>query len=76
MSGKGSSRDHAGGLVGVSSRTVGHWVQDFETQTFVSESKRGRHSKTKSPLNDEEFCSEFKAHVKENTRKKGALTYL
>ena len=68
---KGPSRDHAAGLVGVSSRTIGQWALDFETTTYIQESKRGRHSKTKTPINDELFCYEFKAHVKENTRKRG-----
>ena len=68
---KGPSRDHAAGLVGVSSRTIGQWALDFETTTYIQESKRGRHSKTKTPINDESFCLEFKAHVKENTRKRG-----
>ena len=76
MRGKFSSREHSAALVGVSSRTIGQWVLDFETSTFIRESKRGRHSKTKTPINDEDFCAEFRSHVKENTRKKGVCTYL
>ena len=71
--GKRSSQTYAAGLVGVSHWTIQKWANEFETTTFLVESKRGKHSKTISPINDEAFCAEFKDHVKENSRKRGIV---
>ena len=71
VGGKRKSLEHSALLVGLSSRTIGNWVREFETTTFIVESKRGRHAKTVTPINDEGFRAEFKSHVKENSRKPG-----
>ena len=55
----------------MSARTVGTWAREFEASTYLKESKRGKHSKTPSPMNSPEFREEFKAYVKENSRKSG-----
>ena len=69
--GRRKAKEHAANMVGMSKWTIAEWVRDFETHTFLVESKRGRHSKTVSPINNETFRAEFKAHVKENSRKSG-----
>ena len=71
FAGKRCARELAASLVGVSPKTVGRWARDFETLTFVQDSQRGRHSKTTSPITDPKFREEFKAYVKENSRKSG-----
>ena len=56
--------------VQVTERTIRAWVADFELMCFVRDSKRGKHSKTLSPImNDLEFKEKFKEHVKCNSRK-------
>lgn len=58
--------------VKVTERTVSNWVADFELMTIVRDSKRGKHSKTMSPITeDPEFREEFKDYVRQNSRKKG-----
>ena len=60
--------------VKVAPRTVRSWVQDFEASEFIAESRRGCHTKTTSPiLEDEEFREEFKQHVRENSREQGKI---
>ena len=68
---KQKSREHAGTLVALSPRTIAEWVRDFETTTYITESRRGKHSKTVSPINNPSFREEFRTHVKENSRKSG-----
>jgi len=68
---KQKSREHAGTLVALSQRTIAEWVRDFETTTYITESRRGKHSKTVSPINNPSFREEFRTHVKENSRKSG-----
>ena len=55
--------------VKVTERTVRRWVEDFELVSFVRDSKRGRHSKTVSPMENPEFKPMFKDYVKLNSRK-------
>ena len=69
--GKFCARKHAANLVDVCARTVGIWVREFEALTHLKESQRGKHSKTASPMNSPEFREEFKAYVKDNSRKSG-----
>ena len=76
LGGKRKSAEHAANLVGLSLWTVADWVREFETTTFLVESKRGRHAKTATPINDEGFRAEFKAHVKENSRLSGIFIWL
>ena len=60
--------------VSVATRTVRSWVQDYEATQFIAESRRGRHSKTSSPiLEDLEFREEFKEHVRQTSREQGKL---
>ena len=54
-------------------RTVLKWRSQFETQTYLEECHRGKHSKTKSPITDPLFRDEFRAHVKIISMKKGEL---
>ena len=69
--GKFKARAHAAMLVGVCARTIGTWARDFEALSYLKESQRGKHSKTISPINSQEFREEFKTYVKENSRKSG-----
>ena len=58
--------------VKVCTRTVRAWVQDYEATQYILQSKRGRHSKTSSPiLEDLEFRERFKEHVRLNSRVQG-----
>ena len=58
--------------VKVTEKTVRNWVSDFEMMTIVRESRRGKHSKTMSPIADDpEFKLKFKEYVKTNSRKQG-----
>ena len=55
-------------------RTVSNWVADFELLTIVKDSKRGKHSKTMSPITeDPEFREMFKDYVRQNSRKAGKI---
>ena len=49
------------------------WVREFEMMEYViTDSKRGKHSKTASPiLNDPDFREEFKNYVKTSSCEKG-----
>ena len=69
--GKQLAREHAGSLVGLSPRTIAEFARDFETSTYIKESRRGKHSKNPTPINDPTFREEFKSHVKQNSRKSG-----
>ena len=63
--------------VNVATRTVRSWVQDYEATQFIAESRRGRHSKTSSPiLEDFEFREEFKEHVRQTSREKGKIEFV
>ena len=56
----------------VTEKTVRTWVKDFDMMMVVRESKRGKHSKTMSPImNDPDFKAQFKEYVKSNSRKQG-----
>ena len=62
----------AADIVKVAPKTVRMWVQDFEVSEFIAESRRGRHSKTSSPIvDDPEFREMFKDYVRNNSRKQG-----
>ena len=53
-------------------KTVRNWICDFEVTNFMKMSHRGKHSKTTSPIVDnDEFKTLFKSFVKENSRKQG-----
>ena len=71
VGGKHQARVHAGKLIGISGRTIGVWVREFELKTYLVESRRGKHSKTVSPITNADFREEFKSYVKENSRKSG-----
>ena len=53
--------------------TIRAWVREFEMMEYViTDSKRGKHSKTASPiLNDPDFREEFKNYVKTSSCEKG-----
>ena len=58
--------------VKVTEKTIRNWVADFELMTIVRDSKRGKHSKTISPIvENPEFKDKFKDFVKTNSRKPG-----
>ena len=60
--------------VKVNKNTVRNWVDNYETMKFITESSRGRHSKTRSPIiEDPQFKAEFKEFVKNNSRKPGKI---
>ena len=75
VGGKQKSREHSATLLGLSTRTVGDWVRDFEVTTYIVDSRRGKHSKTLTPINNPGFRQEFKDHVKQNSRKSGLFQY-
>ena len=58
--------------VNVTEKTVRNWVSDFEMMTIVRETRRGKHSKTMSPIvDDPEFKFKFKDYVRTNSRRRG-----
>ena len=57
--------------VGVSKRTVGRWVLEYLCEEEVKKSKRGRHSKCDSPIDDAEFRASFCEHVRSHAKPKG-----
>ena len=60
----------------VSLRTIIHWIKEFEALSYIRDSRRGKHSKTYSPiLEDDDFREEFKSHVRENSKKQGNLIF-
>ena len=63
----------AASTVGVAESTIRAWVREFEMMEYViADSKRGKHSKTASPiLNDPDFREEFKNYVKTSSCEKG-----
>ena len=64
----------AAGIVKVAPKTVRMWVQDFEASECIADSRRGRHSKTSSPIvDDPEFRELFKNYVRNNSRKQGTI---
>ena len=57
-------------------KTVRMWIREFEALDYIRESQRGHHSKSYSPiLQDDDFRDKFKAHIKENCRKQGKIQY-
>ena len=58
-------------LAGVSVSSVYRWVADFKTTFVISESKRGKSSSVKSPIDNEDFQKIFKDYVKANARPLG-----
>ena len=64
--------NNAAEIVKVAPKTVRMWVQDFEASECIAESRRGRHSKTSSPIvDDPDFREMFKDYVRSNSRKQG-----
>ena len=59
--------------VKVTERTIRKWVEDFELVEILRDSKRGKHSKTISPMDNPDFKAKFKEYVKTNSRKPGKL---
>ena len=56
----------------VSMRTFIYWIKEWEALSYIRDSRRGQHSKTYSPiLEDDKFREEFKSHVRENSKKQG-----
>ena len=65
----------AADLVNVTEKTIRNWVADFELTTIVRKSKRGKHSKTLSPIVDNpDFKLKFKEYVKASSRRQGVYT--
>ena len=59
----------------VNVKTIQRWIKDFEAMSYIRESQQGKHSKTYSPiLEDESFREDFKAYVKENSKKRGTFS--
>ena len=58
-------------LVGVSVSSVYRWVSEFKTSLVIGESKRGKHSSVKSPMDDENFRKMLTNYVKEYARPHG-----
>ena len=62
----------AADLVNVTEKTIRNWVADFELTTIVRKSKRGKHSKTMSPIVDNpDFKLKFIEYVKATSRRQG-----
>ena len=61
-------------IVKVHTDTIREWVREFEMDKFIIDSRRGKHSKTSSPiLEDLEFREQFRSHVRETARIQGSL---
>ena len=61
-----------GDRLNINDKTVRNWTIDFEIRNAMILSNRGKHSKTRSPITDDaDFKTDFKAFVKENSRKQG-----
>ena len=58
-------------ISGVSVSSVYRWVLDFKTELTIKESRRGKSSSVKSPMDDDEFKKMFTKYVKENARPVG-----
>ena len=57
--------------VGVSVRSMQRWVLDYWCEEEVTKSKRGKHSKVESPLDDPEFRAAFSQYVRSHAKPKG-----
>ena len=56
---------------GVSVSSVYRWVGEFRNDFVISESRRGKSSSVKSPMDDDNFKDMFRKYVKENARPVG-----
>ena len=73
---RGSIFEKVSSKIHVHAQTVRDWIREFEGSNCLSESQRGKHTKTSSPiLDNQEFRDEFKAYVKENSKIKGLLFF-
>ncbi|KAF4685094.1 hypothetical protein FOZ60_006864 [Perkinsus olseni] len=57
-------------LLGVSSKSLAAWTRDYEVNFEIAESKRGKHSKTFSPMYEENFAGfrdNLVSYIKENS---------
>ena len=57
--------------VGVSCRTMRKWVLEYWSEEDMKKSKRGRHSKVESPIDDIEFKAAFCQYVRAHAKPKG-----
>ena len=57
--------------VGVSVATMKRWVLDYMCEEEVKKSKRGKHSKVVSPIDDPEFKAAFSQYVRAHAKPKG-----
>ena len=55
----------------VHKETVNHWVREFRVNKEIEKSKRGKHSKCFSPIQDALFLQDFRQYVKGHNRVKG-----
>ena len=53
-------------------RFLEKWVATFEREGVIVESRRGKHSKTVSPIMEIEFRDNFISHVRSESCKKGS----
>ena len=58
-------------LSGVSVSSVYRWVLEFKTELAIKESRRGKSSSVKSPMDNDDFKKMFREYVKENARPTG-----
>ena len=57
--------------VGVSVRTMKRWVLEYWSEEEVKKSRRGKHSKCESPIDDVEFRASFCQYVRSHAKPKG-----
>ena len=63
--------------VGVSLRTMRRWVLEYWCEEEVTQSKRGKHSKVQSPIEDDlEFRATFCEYVRSHAKPKGTFVKL
>ena len=58
-------------IVGVTVRTMTNWLNAFQADEEVRASRRGRHSSTRSPIEDPSFRGKFCSYVRENSSVQG-----
>lgn len=61
--------------VGVSVRTMKRWVLEYWSEEEVKKSRRGKHSKCESPIDDVEFRASFCQYVRSHAKPKGVFLF-
>ena len=59
--------------VGVRERTLDRWIKDFQATEELTQNRRGKHSKTRSPIEDSVFREDFCRYVRENAKVQGRI---